>query len=354
MPIRPKHSLGPGRPAAQRQFTDREDLIEAFRAALDTKQPDKHHVLVFYGVGGVGKTSLRRELARLVSSEPDVVTGALDFDVPAYRHEETALFVLRLALRQTCKVQFPSFDIAYAVHWRKTRPQSALTRDTFPLLEPGTMLSEAFDVLGQLTLVGLVPKLAGMALKGSQALREWWTRRGSAELRDLPLLEPTQIAERLPMFWASDLKDFLAAKGKKAVIFLDTYEALTETERSEGKLYQQDEWLRELVAQLPQVLWVVCGREMLRWAEINPEWKDSLTQHPVKGLSTEDAGEFLRGCGIEDSTIVDAIVRAATACPTISTWQSTPFLRRSRTDWNQSPTTLPASRPRSSVASCAT
>jgi tetratricopeptide (TPR) repeat protein len=128
-------------------------------------------------------------------------------------------------------------------------------------------------------------------------------------------MEASQIAERLPMFWASDLKDFLAAKGGKAVLFLDTYEALTETERSEGKLYQQDEWVRELVAHLPDVLWVICGREMLRWAELDSDWKDSLSQHIVGGLADEDARQFLESCGIENRTIADTIVQGSTGLP---------------------------------------
>jgi tetratricopeptide (TPR) repeat protein len=315
MPIKPRHTPGVGRPVAQRQFTDREDFIKTFQTALAAKQPDKHQVLVFYGVGGIGKTSLRRELTRLLASEPGVITAALDFDVPGYRDQDTALFALRKALREKHKVQFPSFDIAYAVLWRKTRPQTPMTRDNFCLLESGTVLADAVDVLGDVTIVGTIPKLAAVALKGSQAVRDWWTKRGSTELRELPSLEPPQIAERLPMFWASDLKDFLAANGKRAVLFLDTYEALTETERSEGKLFQRDEWLRELVAQLPGVLWVVCGREMLRWAELDPDWKENLDQHLVGGLADDDARRFLRTCGIEDQTIVDTIVQGSQGLP---------------------------------------
>jgi len=315
MPIRPRHARGEGRPPAGRQFVDRDDLIGTFRSALARTQPDRHRVLVFYGVGGIGKTSLRKELMRQLESEPGVVTAALDFGVPGYRDEETALFVLRKLLHDKYKVQFPSFDIAYAVHWRKTRPQTPMTRQNFPLLESGTMLSEAIDVLGNVTLVGVIPKIAGMALKGSQVVRDWWTRRGSSELRDLPMLEAPQVAEQLPMFWAADLRDFLVTRGMRAALFLDTYEALTETERSEGKLYQQDEWVRELVAQLPEVLWVVCGREMLRWAELDADWKESLDQQLVGGLADEDARQFLRSCGIENRAIADKIVKGSTGLP---------------------------------------
>jgi len=315
MPIRPKHTLGDGRPVAERQFTDREDLVAVFRKALAAERYDQPRVLVFYGVGGVGKTCLRKELSRLIADDSGVVSATLDFDVPGYREQETALFALRKLLRDKHRVQFPSFDIAYAIHWQKTRPQTPMTRENFPLLEPGTVLADAFDVLGNVTVVGLIPKLAGIALRSGKAVQEWWTRRGSQELRDLPMLEPPQIAERLPMFWAADLKDFLANQRKRAVIFLDTYEALSETERSEGKQYQQDEWVRELVAQLPEVLWVVCGRETLRWDEFDPDWGACLSRHLVGGLAEADARQFLASCGIADQHVRDAIVEGSSGLP---------------------------------------
>ena len=81
MPLRPKHILAAGRPSAERQFTDRENFVAAFRRALAEHRTDAHKVLVYYGVGGIGKTSLRRELRRLVDDRPGFVSATLDFDV---------------------------------------------------------------------------------------------------------------------------------------------------------------------------------------------------------------------------------------------------------------------------------
>jgi AAA+ superfamily predicted ATPase len=77
VPIRPKYTLGHGRPIAQRQFTDREDLIEVFASARESTRHDAPHVLVFYGVGGVGKTCLRRKLLEVAEMETDTICAAL-------------------------------------------------------------------------------------------------------------------------------------------------------------------------------------------------------------------------------------------------------------------------------------
>ena len=50
------------RPSALDVFTDREELIAAFERNLVHKKPDQHRVLVFYGDGGIGKTTLLQKL----------------------------------------------------------------------------------------------------------------------------------------------------------------------------------------------------------------------------------------------------------------------------------------------------
>ncbi len=315
MPIRPRFAPGGTAGTDERQFTDREEFIAAFEKAMAAPQRGQPVVLVFYGVGGIGKTALRRHLAELLTERTNVVWGAVDFDVPAHCDQENALFVLRRVLHSRFRVSFPTFDIAYAVYWQKTRPQLSLARETFPLLEESDMVGELLSVVGNVPLLGALPKLPMLIARGSRLMQEWWTRRGSMELQGLPHMEAAQVAERLPMFWAADLRDHLVGRDRRAVIFLDTYEALTETERSAGKTHFRDAWVRELVAQLPEVLWVVCGREMLRWAELDRGWNECLSQFLVGGLAAVDAQRFLESSGILDAKIRDVIIRSSNGLP---------------------------------------
>lgn len=316
MPAKHRNLPGDSRPVASRRFTDREDLIRVFQSAIASGRPGEVNVLVYYGVGGIGKTSLRRKLNRLLEDKsPRVVHAVLDFDVPGFRNEETALFALRKALHDEFKIQFPTFDIAYAVYWQKVHPQTALLKEQFPLVEESAILGDLVSLGGYLPIVGLVPRLPSIIAKGSKALRDWWTRRGRSDLHDLTSLEPTEIQNRLPSFWAGDLKDALARTGSPAVLFLDTYEALWERERSEAITLQRDAWIRELVALLPEVLWVICGREKLRWGEASSDWGGRLSQHLVGGLAETDAREFLGTCGVTDRGIQQAVIVGSRGVP---------------------------------------
>ncbi|MGB9695914.1 MAG: tetratricopeptide repeat protein [Ignavibacteria bacterium] len=317
MAIVPKHIGKVGFKKKERQFTDRENFIETFRNYLSLPiDPNQYKVLVFYGVGGVGKTTLRKHLSKILESEfPSTIYTSIDLDVPLYRNMETTLFVLRNELTERYKIRFPSFDVAYTAFWHKTHPQVPITKDNFPLLTGASVVAGIMRVLGEMPWVGWIPKLSKAFLTGSNVFREWWKKRGERELADIPELEAKEIAERLPFFWASDLEDYLSQKQTKATIFFDTYEALWENANTEGGFFLRDEWVRDLVSYLPQVLWVICGREKLRWEEIDIGWRKYLSQHLVGELSEADSKKFLSSCGVNDKDIQDVIYQASKGLP---------------------------------------
>ena len=216
MPIRAKYTLGKTRPSATRQFTNRKEFIQIFQKSVKESQQEKHHILTFYGVGGIGKTSLRKKLVRLLEKNTTgIVSAVLDFEVPRFREQETALFVLRKLLKKRYKVQFPTFDIAYAVYWRKTRPQIPMNKENFPILGEGGVIGDMISIVGTLSgvpMIGLVMKAGKLMLKAQKYLQDWWIKRGKQELSTLSQFEPKEIAERLPMYWAADLKDHLRQK----------------------------------------------------------------------------------------------------------------------------------------------
>ncbi len=316
--IKPKFSLSGKEPSpkAGKQFTDREEFLEAFYNAYDSKIKDEHKILVYYGIGGIGKTTLRKELSRRTDEEkPETVWTAIDLDTPTYREQETALFILRNQLNEKYKINFPSFDISYTIYWQKTHPQTPLTKENFPLLTGANVVAGILRVVGEMPYIGFVPKLTKAFMTGQNVFREWWKKRGEKELANLPNLEPKEITERMPMFWANDLKDYLLEKNKRAVIFLDTYEALWENVSAHGGFFLRDEWIRELVSHLPEVLWVICGREKLRWEEQNEDWKEYIEQHLLGSLSDTDSKYFLKTCGVEKEDVQDVIVDASKGVP---------------------------------------
>ena len=183
MPIRPKHVFGKPQPVAPGPFIGRSDLIAVFERGLavpggteslgtapgfaERNRGSPRPVIVFYGIGGIGKTSLRRRLVVLVESRPSTIPAVLDFQVSNHRTPGNALFMLRRTLGKEHKVKFPTFDIAYAAYWEKTHPGSKLAEEGSALLETSNDIAQIVGSLGVTSVVQLVPKLAIAVTKGS-------------------------------------------------------------------------------------------------------------------------------------------------------------------------------------------
>lgn len=313
MPITPKFTINT---AVEREFTNREFFINAFLSALSSHKKDTHNIIVYYGIGGIGKTSLRKKLADIVKEQyKDVVSASIDFDLPVYLQEETALYYLCKSFKDGYKIHFPTFEISYAVYWQKTHPQTPMNKFNFPLIDESVVLGGLIAILGSIPIVGLIPGITKTVLKGKKYLKDWWIKRGQKELYNLPELEARDILNRLPMFFASDLKDFLNSVDKQCVIFIDSYQALWKHSQSETGYVQKDEWLKELIAHLPEPLWIICGREKLTWDESDSEWRKSMAQYNIDGLSNEDSSGLLHTYGIKNENLRKIIVESSRGVP---------------------------------------
>lgn len=304
-------------PSAERLFTDREDYFKAFQDALARMSEKRYNVLHYYGLGGVGKSRLKAELSKSLDTSKYLVSSRLNFQIPEYRSPNAALYAIYSDLRRQ-KVRFPAFEIAYAVHWQKLNPQLKLSEKTLPFIEEGGFLSDAIALIGDVPVAGMIPKIASMLHKLQRINSEWWTKEGEKELRTLDALEAFKVEELLPYYFALDIKSHQATENSPLVIFVDTYEALwsTQGERKKELFYTRDKWVRDLVGNLPNVLWVLFGRERLRWDEIKDDnWEDFVEQHLLGELASDDADRFLISCRIDNAAIRRKMIETSKGLP---------------------------------------
>ncbi|MCO5388841.1 MAG: hypothetical protein NHB14_27115 [Desulfosporosinus sp.] len=205
------------------------------------------------------------------------------------------------------KIQFPLFTIANDIWRQKVYPNQPLNTKNIPFIENA---SNSLDIVEAIPLLGKILKSISLIFKAYSAIKIKLIKK-EISLRRLEQMEPHQIEERLPMFWAEDVKAFLQSrKASTLVIFVDTYEALWANERKSGYYNSRDAWIRELISQLPfpeNVLWVISGTERLRWQQTDNEWEKYLVQLPIGNLLVEDIKYLLEVNGITESDIQDAI-----------------------------------------------
>ena len=180
-------------------------------------------------------------------------------------------------------------------------------------------LLELLAVTGEVIIPGynLLTKYGSkLAGKISKETYEWWERRGKRVLYGIDEYTQDQLLRKLSTFLGADLVDAVSGKNPaRLTIRLDTYEALW-SDRSlkdgPGSLLF-DDWIQLLVQDLPGVLFVITGRDRLRWGQIRSDWNTLLDQHLLGGLSSNDFDRFLLKQQVMDLAIRAAMIEGASS-----------------------------------------
>jgi len=345
--------VSPPRPA-QSLFTNRVTECESFeesrrhvqdeasrrQAGLADLSTGRTNVLAFYGMGGMGKTSLSLELERRAKEQPThdalVLTSRTDFSRPSSFSLELQLLQLRLDLLHNDFAP-RAFDLAFGVYWEKAHPNEDL--DGY-LVQRG-MISGAANRVG---LTEQLDTVLDEALNAVGAVRTG--RRIFALLSDAfmdrvrrrrvmgacpffaPIMEQ-QEPERMLPYMASLLGwELLQAQQRRPVeviVFWDVWERLQRTDETS----EVEDLLSRIAYLMPTALFVVTGRNRLTWADENSRYRMKYggperwpllhtaavepRQHLLGSLSDKDRRSFLaaRLPGPADPRMDDIIRRIA-------------------------------------------
>jgi len=272
---------------------------------------NKPSLLNIYGIGGVGKSSLRSALERkYTDSGSHSIT--LNLKNPEYRNCEAALNFFRRDLKKNKNYIFPAYDFARTVYWRKRNPDVTLeSNPNLPFLEEGDLtanfINEVFSDAIEIPLLGLIPKGAQMICKYSGILRDWWNKRGIPLLEELDSLDYVDIEELLYDFWIEDFhNNFKKDNSENILIFIDSFEKLWEEEVKFYPNMNKDNWLRNLIKDLPQISFVSFGRNKIE--EFVKNTPIELNEIQLYPFEDSEAILYLREFGIVDKNIQDKIL----------------------------------------------
>jgi tetratricopeptide (TPR) repeat protein len=311
-----------------KHFTDREDALAVFRRHLHRPPGDGPPVLMFYGVGGRGKSWLLKKLRADLADGNAMPSAFIDFD-PAFNgarfHNDFDALIAEV-WRQL-DVECPRFELAYTMMRFKQGDRDR------PLLRHSGKASVAWEFaqqMGQLALNAVPFGLGGFMtwlgstagkaiatrLKGT-ALGEWLlSRAGNDDYLLLSRMTAQDIYPLLAERLGQDLDERLPQRPDRscgAVVFLDTFEALRGSDFGDLQRQRAEANVRALYRNLTCVFLVLAGRDRLTWDEDDADWADpaSLEQHLLGGLSAHDAASFLAKCGIAPGALQEAILRVS-------------------------------------------
>ncbi|MDB1088713.1 tetratricopeptide repeat protein [Streptomyces sp. ACA25] len=335
--------------AAQQVFTNRTNEVAAFKKSLtglhsaldgaDTspvvdRVQGRRNVLTFYGVGGIGKTTLSQELERRLFADAraegrnDAVSVWIDVSEDGASDIESLLLRLRAGLGQLGN-RWPAFDLALASYWARAHPGEALQEflDSVPAVRRASRsvgLSEQIAASVEHVVPADVGGLTGLAQRAAMGTY----RAIRSRVREGRLLSECELFAELveadadyetlsffPYLLAWDLEQQLPRDGRrpKVCVFLDTFEVLGgQGDRTAEKFVQRCVYL------MPNVLFVITGRNRIDWADGGSTGELDFTgaerwpllhfrndtaeprQHLVGYLSDSDADSYLREALTQD------------------------------------------------------
>ncbi|WP_424893311.1 ATP/GTP-binding protein [Streptomyces sp. XH2] len=257
---------------------------------VEDLEAPRTNLVVFHGVGGVGKSTLLRKLEATLTTDdarpaqwgaPAWTERLLPIRIDLARSASTGadyervILTVRLALAGALGRPLPSFDLALRQYWEHVHPGEPLDEyirrtglvGKFAGMLPQQMQAAVSEAVGALELPGMVSSAAGQVTAALvKALRE---RRERARAlagasRTAALLEATPDLEALsyyPHLLAWELGRLPAKKKLTPVVLLDTMEDTADRHRDLERLLQRLVWL------MPCALFVIGGRSRLQWAD---------------------------------------------------------------------------------------
>jgi NTP pyrophosphatase (non-canonical NTP hydrolase) len=315
-------------------FSGRETQREAISKFLSCLQQGDGYihpsVLSFFGVGGVGKTALRKKaladfkcrLQKDIYSITPPIIAEIDLDSDSVTPNLPVAQILgrvRTALNRQ-HIRTPSFDYLYLIWWGEENPDQSIH-----LREDGENERSDAGLLNVAELASSLASFLGTGLPGVAVVRDVrklylqfsvWFKHSRVRQRFDGIPEEwsqTERIERMPVMLANDLLDAIARQPQMAIcLVIDGFERVQSKE-----LYPDAQ--KALAALVSEVLrcsetiplpdgkplrgrigFIIFGREKLRWAELysgkhaSTKWQQEIDHHPqLLGLNESDARRFL-------------------------------------------------------------
>lgn len=285
---------------ANRIFTDRVDPTRVFSQSVASIPSKAQEIIVYYGKGGIGKTSLLNQLRNKSDEVYSAVSNYtfhnvfLSFDSREFSGDIGGLMYLRNKLHGDGGL----FDFAVVNFWAKAKftveeiknKNSSLPVSLMRILEEVVSLGN-----GAMAIPAFIVNEARNLVKDAELKAEF-----EDEMDEIASLSVSEILERLP-YYLGLCFSAAANRGHLHIFFFDSYESVNSANHGY-------DWLPEFLASCEILRACIASRDKLRWGLENPEWDEVLNQHLLNNLSDEDSRWFLEQVPIQDADIVEKIV----------------------------------------------
>lgn len=326
MALKSKFAKKQGKFKANKIFTDRTEPRAVFAGSIAdivsaTEETRSRRIVTFYGKGGIGKTSLLKQIvdnsARTVYClYPKLRFCNIFISLEAYDYANpiNILTAIRSHITGDCSL----FDYALMQYYSKARISIEEIKNKNPFLS-SSMVSALNDAISLCTASAVIPQ--ALLQKGVDLIKDIQFRsKYKEDILEIAELDEFEIFERLPYYLGLCISHS-ATKGVLNILFLDSYESMRTRTTGMVSSVDSSEWLQELFLSCERTLFVIASRDRLDWEKQDEDWGMYLDQHLLFNLSDEDCRWFLEQVPIADEEgklrgdVIEAIIRHAGGVP---------------------------------------
>lgn len=315
--IKQKHSFGKKEYSFKEEFIDREDAKKLYRDKLYNNTKD-YNILVFYGVGGIGKSKLKDEICRM-HKEGNKETLIMYLDLNAADDRNLGSGILKLVDSASEKVDFKCFEMAYALYYRKKNPGAVYGREK-EMITNNALVGIGLNILGIFDN-GVTSTAAEIVERTIRTISNRTIDKDvKEELKHFDDYSITEMEEMLPLFFQYDLKNYLEKhQDTYILIVFDTFEGLNENVIEQIRRNKNERWVQDIISyfsreEFPNLLITIFGRDEIVW---DSDWQSMLDQFQLTEFEDDFSEEYLKKAGIEDQKIKDAIKQSSKGLPLV-------------------------------------
>ena len=307
----------------EKTFFDRDEARRAFWERYEIVKNDSEgnfQVLMYYGLGGMGKTSLLQQIGKEIDEKNEnILWEYYDFN----EGQDSVIVLKKIVkdLQNKYKFKFPLFNYAVYNYLIKCG-ENANAPEVNNVLD---------DIPGLRKAIGLLNLVPGVNAFSQSA--EWLAdrifesidfvkkKKMEESIEKINNSSKEKLHDEIPYIFAREINDNLERKNNPVfVLMFDTYERLVNELLCVGTPLENDLWLRDdndgILLQINNMLCVIAGREKLKWNTVDPDWDDEvLGQVEIDTLDWENSKQLMIKHGINESEIQREIFKVTSGMP---------------------------------------
>lgn len=293
-------------------FVGRQKEINLFKSSLE-KDNNKLNIFNFYGLSGIGKTSLLRKLGNLPSllndkSKKNTLIIKIDLENHDLHKLSRALLNIKYQLELSEKITFHRFDLVYTIYLEKMNPGFIPnpTVNKLSFIENNFLLK---NILNSYNLQKYVDFYDFLSKKISQYKDDSlpWSKNIMDIVEKTKEQSTFEIEKSLFQYLIEDIYNSNNKREKRLVFFVDSFHETATTSKLYKNDYSSNHWLYSLfthsekLEQPIKITWVVNSR--VRMAHQN------IISNELCELSVEESQEFLNMNGIQNNDDIHTIIK---------------------------------------------